>query len=259
MDVMPLWMEWGIIGFSGLIFGSFVTLASYRLPRDEPVIIGRSRCPSCGRHLGLAALFPVFSWLLQRGKCRYCKTSISARYPLIELTQAALFLAVYATHGIGLSSVWLLLLSVCLLIMVVVDFEWQIIPDEIQISLLVIGILYHLSSDAAWLDIGISTAIGAAIGLGLRFGYRWLRRKEGLGWGDVKFLPIAGLWLADSWHWPPFLFFAGAWGIVTAIIWRMTGQGERFPFGPALAASLLMTLLIPSTPWFYSLLAQQYD
>src|SRR5690348_11004379 len=87
-----------LTAIAGLVFGSFATLVSYRLPREEPIVAGRSRCPICRMPLGPAALVPVFSWLLGGGKCRYCGAGISARYPLTELAQMALFLAVYAVY-----------------------------------------------------------------------------------------------------------------------------------------------------------------
>lgn len=240
-----------LIAFFGLAFGSFVTLVSYRLPRDEPVVKGRSRCPSCETRLGVAALVPLVSWLWQRGKCRYCKAGISARYPLTELTMALLFLGIYASRGLTWEALVLALLAVALLVMVVVDFEWYIIPDEVQIACAVLAVAYHWLVGTAWPQVALGLAMGVAIGFSLRFGYGFIMRKEGLGWGDVKFLMVAGLWLAGVMDWPPYLFYAGIWGVVTAVIWRAMGKGEVFPFGPALAASLLMTLLTPSTALFF--------
>src|SRR5690606_23300081 len=97
----------------------------------------------------------------------------------------------------------------------------------------------------------LGLGVGVFLGFALRYGYGWIMRKEGLGWGDVKFLAVAGLWLAGIESWPPFLFYAGVWGVVTALVWRAMGKGARFPFGPALAAALWMVLLTPSGALFY--------
>src|SRR4051812_24380056 len=95
--------------FCGLVFGSFITLASYRLPRDEDIIIKRSRCPTCETPLTARDLWPVLSWVTSGGKCRHCKTRISPRYPLTELVTAALFLLIYQYYGIGWQGILLAL------------------------------------------------------------------------------------------------------------------------------------------------------
>lgn len=241
----------GLLLLTGLAFGSFVTLVSYRLPRGEPICGGRSRCPECKATLGVPALFPLFSWLWQRGKCRYCRAPIGLRYPLTELTQALLFLMVYAAYGLSWQALVLALLSVALLVMVVVDFEWYIIPDEVQVACAVLAVAFHWLGGTPFTDVLLGVGMGTLIGFSLRFGYGFVMRKEGLGWGDVKFLIVAGLWMASITDWPPFLFYAGIWGVVTAVIWRALGKGARFPFGPALAASLLMALLTPSSTLFF--------
>lgn len=247
-----------LVLIAGVIFGSFVTLASYRIPRDIPIGAGRSRCPSCGTTLGVAALFPVLSWLMQKGKCRYCRTPISLRYPLTECTQALLFLAVYIVYGLTLPSLILALMSVCLLIMIIVDLEWQIIPDEVQIAMLLFGVIFHILSDTAFMDILSGLGLGALIGFGLYYGYGTLRKREMLGFGDVKFLMVAGIWLASGNAWAPFLFYSGILGILTAFLWKILGKGERFPFGPALAISLFILLLTPSEIVFFQLIGGFY-
>lgn len=235
----------------GLIYGSFVSLASYRLPRDEPISGGRSRCPACGHKLGVAALVPLFSWLWQKGKCRYCRTPISWRYPLTEITQALLFLWVYSQFGLTMAGAVVALLTLVLLIMVVVDLEWKIIPDETQIAMLLLGVAFHITQKTPLQEVLASWALGAAIGFSLYYGYSKLRGVRMLGFGDVKFLMIAGIWLASLTAWVPFLFYAGIFGLFTGLLWRASGKGERFPFGPALVASLLLQLLSPAGALFF--------
>ncbi|MGB1539513.1 MAG: prepilin peptidase [Rickettsiales bacterium] len=250
---MPQWLEIALVVLTGLAFGSFVTLVSYRLPLELPVAGGRSQCPSCKTGLGPKALFPVFSWLWQRAKCRYCQRPISARYPATELAQALLFLLVYWTYGITWPGMIVAAFSVCMLVVIVVDLEWQIIPDEMQIAMLVLGVVYQavIPNQPVVPHVLASMALGAVIGLSLRLGYGWLRKKEVLGWGDVKFLPIAGLWLGDLYIWPAYLFYAGMIGVMTAVAWRMMGKGARFPFGPALLVALLLCILTPAAGLFY--------
>ncbi len=231
----------------GLLFGSFVTLASYRLPRDEPIGMERSNCPVCKHKLGFWDLFPVFSWVLLRGRCRYCNTYISARYPLIELIQGLLFVAVYARFGATPEGAIIALLTVCLLIVIVVDFAFSIIPDEVQVVMFVLGVVHQLVAGAAWTHFIVGPALGLGIGYGLRLIFWWWKKKEALGMGDVKFLAVVGIFLPIDLI-ITFLFMAGVIGIITALVWRFAGKGVQFPFGPALAVSLLICLFFPTIP-----------
>lgn len=236
-----------IIFITGLVFGSFISLVSYRLPLGEDIFIKPSRCPKCETKLGFFDLFPVLTWVVARGKCRHCKARVSARYPLTELVTGASFLLIYSAYGITPMAFILACMAVALLVMIVVDLEHYIIPDQVHFVLLPLGIAYHYFrlTDPAQVFGGL--ALGAAIGLGLHYGYRHLRKKEGLGFGDVKFFAVAGLWLGLK---PivPFLFFSGLLGVATGLLWRMMRRGEIFPFGPALAVALFACVAFPNIP-----------
>jgi leader peptidase (prepilin peptidase)/N-methyltransferase len=142
-------------------------------------------------------------------------------------------------QGVILAMMW-----VALMVMMVVDLEHYIIPDPIHIILIALGIGYHLLMDTPLLEVISGFALGGGIGLTLHHGYRWVRKREGLGFGDVKFLAVAGLWLGMK---PivPFLFFSGVFGIVTGLIWRALGRGRIFPFGPSLALALFFSVVFP--------------
>lgn len=234
---MPL--ELLFILFAGLCFGSFITCASYRLPLEIDVVKKPSYCPSCNAKLTFKDLWPVLSWMTSGGKCRHCKAKISARYPLIEIITATIFALIYAYYGLSVQGALLCLFAVALLIMVVADLEHYIIPDQIHLFLLPLGIFYHYVIGTDPMEVGIGFLIGMAIGLALHHGYRWLRKKEGLGYGDVKFFAVAGLWLTPL---PivPFLFLSGVLGVCFGLLWRLMGKGAIFPFGPALAAALFL-------------------
>ncbi|MDX1975320.1 MAG: prepilin peptidase [Rickettsiales bacterium] len=233
-----------IVIIFGLVFGSFITMASHRLPRDEEMVRTPSHCPNCSTALTFQDLWPLFSWILSKGKCRHCEVKISARYPLTEIVTAATFYLIYATHGITPLAVVLMLMSVALLIMIVVDLEHFIIPDEIHFFLLPLGLVYHYVSGSDWLEVAISFALGGGLGLLLHYGYKWVRKKDGLGFGDVKFLAVAGLWLTLP-LFPAFLFLSGVLGVATGLLWRVLGRGPIFPFGPALAMSLFLCAAYP--------------
>lgn len=234
-----------LIGIIGACFGSLVTLLSWRIPRGEPIGYTRSRCARCKTLLAWQDLIPVLSWILHRQKCRHCQQSIHWRYPLTEVVCATLFVIIYHFYGISLLAFYFAMLSVILLTIIVIDFEHYIIPDSLQITLAILAIVFQVTAgNTALADIIASFFLAFGIGWMLHSGYKLLMKKNGLGMGDVKFITVAGLWL-DIPHLVSFFFFAGIFGICTAILWRILGKGARFPFGPALAASLFLTLFFP--------------
>lgn len=230
--------------FAGLCFGSFITCASYRLPLDIDVIKKPSFCPSCNAKLTFKDLWPVLSWVTAGGKCRHCKTKVSVRYPLIEIFTAAIFLLIYHQYGWTLQALLLVLLAVALLIMIVADLEHYIIPDQIHVFMLPLGLIYHYVIGTPPKEVTYGFLFGAGLGLALHYGYGALRKKEVLGFGDVKFFAVAGVWLTFM-PFIPFLFFSGIFGVCFGLVWRACGKGPVFPFGPALAASLFMCVIFP--------------
>ncbi len=250
MDTQIYDMALAAIAFMvGTSFGSFVSLASYRLPRSLDVVRKPSMCPSCGATLRARDLVPLFSWLLAGGKCRHCGEGISPRYPLIELLLGLAFLLFYMQYGLTLEAVMLALLVTTLLLLIVADAETGLLPDEAQIALLLLGIGYHYMLETEYVIPLYGLAAGLVVGLGLRYGYRILKKRDGLGLGDVKFFAIAGLWLGIT-GLVPFFMLSGILGIATALLWRLLGRGEIFPFGPALAVSLGLCVIFPVVPAF---------
>jgi leader peptidase (prepilin peptidase)/N-methyltransferase len=241
-EITNEWIFYLFTGLLGLCVGSFITMASHRLPRDEEIVFTPSHCPNCNTKLRLLDLFPVLSWLWWHAKCRYCKTAISARYPLIELVTSISFVWMFSRFGFTWECLVMLLMVTCILILIITDFEHTIIPDEIQIALFLTVVAYHWlhATDIAWALQGLGA--GLFTGLSMRFGYLWLRKKEGLGWGDVKLLPTIGLAVGAK----PFilvLILSGLLGILTGIIWRALNKGPQFPFGPALIVSMFAIML----------------
>jgi prepilin signal peptidase PulO-like enzyme (type II secretory pathway) len=237
---------------SGLLFGSFATMASYRLPHGEDWVFKPSHCTSCSHRLGLLDLFPIFSWLSARGKCRHCHAKISARYPLTEALTAILFTVVYIKFGISLTAIAMALLVVSLVIMIVTDLEYRIIPDEIQIAIVLSGIIYRYALDSDIEQYFSGSMLGLCVALFLRYGFYMWKKREGLGMGDVKFFAASGIFLGIK-AFLPFLFFSGVFGIIFSLIWKKIHNEEEFPFGPALAFSMLLCLIYPeySVKYFY--------
>lgn len=231
----------------GLVFGSFASLAGYRLPRGIGVIGGRSRCPNCEACLGPVDLVPIFSWATSGGKCRHCGTGIGLRYPVTEIVTALGFTAAVLAHGASWPAVAVAALALGLIVLVLTDLDRQMIPDAVLIWLLPIGLVYRWLIGADWLDTLAGMAAAAALGVILRWGGGRLAGREALGLGDVKLLGVAGAWIGMA-GLAPFLIAAGAFGAVFGTVWRRLGGAAAFPFGPALAAALFVTVLW-SAPW----------
>ena len=242
MHPLPLPVEFLLVAFLGLIFGSYASLLAYRIPRGLPTAATRSRCARCGATLRARDLVPLFSWLARRGRSGCCGGHISLRYPLIELAAAGIAVTAWATAGATVAGLLVGLLGIALLVAVLVDFEAMIIPDETMIAAALLGLGWRFLIWPAWLDALAGAALAGGLGLLLRFGFRRLKGRDALGLGDVKLMAVAGLWLGVS-ALPWLLVGAGAFGIATALAWRWRGLGERFPFGPALAAAFYALLL----------------
>ena len=242
-----------VVCFIGLMLGSFATALAWRAPRGENWITTRSRCISCGTPLKPADLIPLFSWLLSKGRCRHCGAAIGRRYPLTELAVLAGCLGVYAAWGFSPGAFIVMATVPFLVAAVAVDIEKMILPDQLTLTCAGLALVFLV---AVRIDQGFSSdfqsmmlsRLGAAI---LFPGLLWLvgralgrtLRKETVGFGDVKFFAMAGLWLGISWL-PLFLILSGGLGILWGLAWRLCFHKKIFPFGPALVLALYACLIL---------------
>jgi leader peptidase (prepilin peptidase)/N-methyltransferase len=217
----------------GLAFGSFLNVVIYRLPRGFSVVSPRSACPGCGTPIAAYDNIPVFSWLWLRGRCRKCKTSISARYLLVELLTGLAFLAVFLQFGLTWATLKFWIFSFLLLALIFIDAEHKLLPDKLTLPGFFVGLLFTLMvpmpafvtafvpihwpqqlpmSDLLRLDSLLEALVGAALSSGLMFAvgeiYFRLRRVEGLGFGDVKLMAMIGAFLGTKLS--MFVIFAGS-------------------------------------------------
>lgn len=227
-------------------FGSLAGVLIRRLPLGEPVVLARSRCPSCGHLLGPLDLVPLLSWVARAGRCRYCAQPIGGFYPGVEI--AAIVLALWA--GAVLSG-WLLWatcgLGWALLALAVIDSRRFVLPDQLTLPLILAGLAVAYALDPSSLP---AHAMGATLGygsfLGVAFVYRALRGCDGLGLGDAKLLAAAGAWV--SWvGLPSVVLWACASAFATLLVsWalgRRVGRGSRVAFGPHLALGFWLVWL----------------
>ena len=242
-ELIPFFPVW--LGVLAAILGSFITAVSYRLPRGESLLSAHSRCTACGTALRARDLIPLLSWVFSGGKCRHCGTKVSIRYPLTELACVLGVVGVYAWMGFSPLSACFMLLWCAIVALIVTDLEHYIILDEVQIFLVLLGIVHAVVQGFSAEAVLSAAVAGVVIGLTLKYGFLFVFGKDGLGLGDVKFLGVAGIWLADSASFVPFLFLSGVLGILSALLWRIAGRGQVFPFGPGLALAFLVCVLYP--------------
>lgn len=228
----------------GAVFGSFATAAAHRLPRRLPLVAARSACPGCHSALGWRDLVPLLSWLTSGGRCRHCGAAIGWRYPATEAATAGLFVLAWTQAATPLLAALLAATAVGLVILAVTDIEAGIIPDAVTLCLAPIAVAFRVFGDGDMVDAAIGGAVALMVGLLLRYGFLMLRKRQGLGLGDVKFLPVAGVYVGLS-QLAPFLVLSGALGVGFGLAWRCRRADAAFPFGPALAGGLMALLLWP--------------
>ena len=230
-----------LAGAFGLILGSFLNVVAYRLPRGESLVWPGSRCPSCETPIRSFDNVPVLSWLALRGRCRSCKTSISARYPVVEAATCLLLVAVVLAKGAG-EEAWLGIAFVLLLVPVaLIDLDHRIIPNKLMLVGTVVSIAIVLLTQPESLTEHLIAAAGAGGFLLIAA----LAYPAGMGMGDVKLAGVMGLFLGRAVG-PAMLVALVAGSVVGALIiarkGSKAGRKTAIPFGPYLAFGGLVGL-----------------
>ncbi len=206
----------------GLVVGSFLGTVAARLPKGQSVVFGRSRCDDCGTILRPWQLIPLVGWMLQGGRCHFCKAPISTDYLVIELGAAAVCLWSFA-----LVPPTLLIPSVVLgwslLVLAVMDWRLLVLSDAVTLPLLGLGLVVaRIYWPERLVDHALGVFAGAAVLYGVNTVYRFVRRRSGLGLGDVKLAAAAGAWL--GWQALPSVFVeASGAAFVVLLVHRRFG------------------------------------
>lgn len=243
----------------GLVMGSFLNCLAWRMAHGGTVVHGRSACPRCGHSLAPRDLVPLFSWLLQKRRCRYCKEPISPRYPVVELLTAVCMIAIVLRFGIAWITLELILLTGVLLVLALVDLDTGFLPD----SLLVVGIAIFLMFLPATVRPISSLLEGLIGGLALSVPLFLLSLvmdhvlgRDSMGGGDIKLFFVVGLYLG----WQRGLFcmiLACILGILFPLVCKIrTEEGESaFPFGPSIACACYLSFFVaePMIRWYITL------
>ena len=265
----------------GLAIGSFLNVVIHRLPRMmenewkaqctelagvEPVVGGprynllvpRSHCPHCNTPLRVADNIPLVSWLVLRGRCGHCGTRISARYPIVEALTAALSAVVAYKFGFTATTLLALVLTWTLLALTFIDADTTLLPDDLTLPLLWLGLGANLVGTFVPLS---DAVIGAIAGYLVLWSIYWLFKlttgKEGMGYGDFKLLAALGAWMGWKALLPIVLLssLVGAVVGIVLIVLARRGREIPIPFGPYLAAAGFIVLLAGDTltRWFVPL------
>ncbi len=209
--------------------------------------VPRSRCPSCGHQISVLENIPVISWLFLRGKCSQCGAAISIRYPLIELTTALLSVLVAWNFGVQWFTLAAIILTWALIVLTVIDFDTQLLPDNITLPFLWLGILLSLTgiSPISLTDSVMGAIAGYLVLWTVYQLFKLITGKEGMGFGDFKLLALLGAWL--GWQALPMILLLSALvgSIVGISLILLFGRDKNIPipFGPYLEAAGFIAML----------------
>jgi prepilin signal peptidase PulO-like enzyme (type II secretory pathway) len=265
-------MVTAVLGFLGLIFGSFVNAFVWRLREQEllmekkkkpskkqladlSVLKGRSMCPDCKHELAAKDLVPVFSWIYLRGKCRYCAKPISWQYPLVEAATAVLFAISYAfwpqtldgALAVLVFAIWLIFV-VMFMALAVYDLCWYLLPDRIVFPLILLAVVEVLlvAAEASDWHVVLNAILGALAIAGTFWLLFQVSAGKWIGGGDVKLAVVLGLLAGTPLRALLVLFFSSIIGTVCSIPILLRGKKAmkvQVPFGPFLLAATAVVVL----------------
>jgi leader peptidase (prepilin peptidase)/N-methyltransferase len=229
----------------GLLTGSFLNVCIDRIPRKKSIVFPGSSCDFCGRPLGWADLIPVVSYLVLKGRCRYCQMSLTPRMPFVELATGLLYVALLLRFGLQGRLLLFGILTSVLTVASIVDLEWMIIPDEVVIfgACAALGFIVFKQGPSVWDALAGALAGGGILWLMGLFSLVILK-KEGMGGGDVKLMAMAGLYFGWRWVALSLLFASVSGGIIAvALVARdRANLRKEIPFGPLLSLGILCSL-----------------
>lgn len=253
----------------GLMVGSFLNVVIHRLPKimerewhnnclelqgkDIPespkysIVTPRSACPSCGHKISALENIPIISYLVLGGKCKGCKAPISIRYPLVEALTGTLIGLVSWKFGYTSTALFAWIFTFALVALTFIDFDTQLLPDDITLPLLWLGLIFNLNTGFTDLK---SAVIGAIAGYLILWSIYWLFKlvtgKEGMGYGDFKLLAAIGAWF--GWQLlPAVILLSSILGAVIGIgliVLAKRGREVPMPFGPFLAIGGVAALFL---------------
>lgn len=241
-----------IIFIFGIVIGSFLNVCIYRIPKHEDIVKTRSHCMSCGYQLKWFDMFPVFSYLFLRGRCRKCGTKLSVQYPIVEALNGFLYVLIVWIYGMTVGSLLYCLCASALIVISVIDFRTYEIPLGLNLFILVLGVI-RLATDFSNV---LNYVIGFfSVSLILAILY-YASKGTAIGGGDVKLMAVCGLLI--GWKLVILAFFVGC--ILGAVIhvfrMKVFGAGRVLAMGPYLSMGVLFAMTYGDAliEWYMGLL-----
>jgi leader peptidase (prepilin peptidase)/N-methyltransferase len=254
----------------GSIIGSFLNVCIYRLPREESIVYPASHCTSCKKSIRFYHNIPILSYIFSKGRCSYCNSKISFVYPTVEILSGLLFVATLWRFGITLETLFYLVFICGLIIITFVDLEHMIIPNVITYPGIIVGILYNalitnwqnslelvnnfsfgilnffeLLNEIPILDSLFGVILGGGILLLIAYSYEIIKKRQGMGMGDVKLLALIGAFL--GWQGVFFvIFLSSILGSIVGLSIIIARRGDlkyALPFGPFLSIAAIIYIL----------------
>ncbi len=227
----------------GIVVGSFLNVCIYRIPKGESIVISRSHCMTCGHQLSWYELIPLFSWIIQGGKCRQCKSKISVQYPIIEGANGALWVLTFVVLGVSFRAVLTCLLLSALLTLSVIDGRTHEIPFGINVFILCVGAVYTVVDQFLYKNFFIHHVIGFfAVSMLLYLAFL-VTKGQGIGGGDIKLMAAAGLFLGWSGIIEALIFGCFLGAVIHILRMKITRADHVLAMGPYLSAGIAIAAL----------------
>ena len=234
-----------LISLYGLLIGSFLNVCIYRIPREESIAFPSSHCPNCGTKLKAYDLVPILSYIVQRGKCRYCGGKISPQYPMVELLNSLVYALIFWRFGLSLTSLFYAIIFSILIVIGFIDLKEMIIPDILVILIIIITIIYKVLLFLLYSKSpDLLNSIGGLVLSSLLFILIIVLSKGGMGGGDVTLIGSLGFILGiKNIFLTIFLsFILGAIISVILLITKIKGKKDPISFGPFIILGFFITV-----------------
>lgn len=242
MEDLVLYFIYAVAFLYGIVIGSFLNVCIYRIPAKESIASERSHCMSCGYQLKWYDLFPLFSWLFLGGKCRKCKAPISKQYPIIEATNALLYVVIFVFNGFNVESVLYCFMASALLALSIIDWRTFEIPVGFNVFIFLLGVvrvILAVATGGDWLKYIIGCIAVSAV-LWIIF---QVSKGAAIGGGDVKLMGAAGLLI--GWKMIILSFFLAC--IIGSVIhitrMKISNEGRQLAMGPYLSIGIFIASL----------------
>ncbi|MCD7726693.1 MAG: prepilin peptidase [Clostridiales bacterium] len=237
--MLPTVVFYIILFLFGITIGSFLNVCIYRIPKHEDIVLTRSHCMACGYQLKWYDMFPVFSYLFLKGRCRKCSAKLSVQYPLVEALNGAAYIVIVVVNGVNVESLLYCLLASALLVLSVIDFRTYEIPFGINLFILALGLI-RVAADYHQFSVYLIGFFSVSVPLAVLY---YLSGGRAIGGGDVKLMAVCGLLL--GWKLIIMAFLSGC--ILGAVIhvtrMKISGEDRVLAMGPYLSMGVFIAAL----------------